>query len=188
MDMLALSVLLRRLDALERNNRRLKALAAGVGLAIAAAALMGQARPAPVIVEAQEFVVKDPSGTVRARLGASASGASLQLNHDSGRASLVASANKAQGTHLALADAAGKIKGLVVLNQEAVGVYLSPVDATGSPRAPRAVFEVHNGGQGGFAVYDRNGHARALVGAIADDGASVAVIQDKDGAISWKAP
>jgi hypothetical protein len=40
----------------------------------------------------------------------------------------------------------------------------------------------------GFAVYDRNGHARALVGAIAEDGSSVAVIQDGNGAVTWKAP
>jgi hypothetical protein len=157
-------------------------------LALAAAALMGQARATPVTVEAQEFVVKDPSGTVRARLGTSPGGASLNLLHDAGRASLVASPNKEQGTHLAFADVTGKIKGLFVLNQEAVGLYLSPVDATGAPRAPRAVFEVHNGGQGGFAVYDRNGNARALVGAIANDGTAVAVIQDRDGAITWKAP
>jgi hypothetical protein len=47
---------------------------------------------------------------------------------------------------------------------------------------------VHTQGPGGFAVYDRNGHTRALVGAIAEDGTSIAVIQDKDGGVTWKAP
>jgi len=184
----SMTVLLRRLEALERSNHRLKSLVACVGLALAAAALMGQVRPTTTTIEAQEFVVKDANGAARARLGTSAGLVSLNLLHDAGRASLVVSANKAQGAHLALADTTGKIKGLVMLNEQAVGMYLSPVDATGAPRSPRAVFEVHAQGPGGFAVYDRNGHARALVGAIAEDGNSIAVIQDGNGAITWRAP
>jgi hypothetical protein len=188
MDASTIAVLLRRLEAVERSNRRLKALAACVGLALIAATLMGQVRPGSPTVEAQEFVVKDASGAVRARLGTSAGLVSLNLLHDAGRASLVVSANKAQGAHLALADTTGKIKGLLMLNEQAVGMYLSPVDATGAPRSPRAVFEVHTQGPGGFAVYDRNGHTRALVGAISEDGSSVAVIQDQNGTVTWRAP
>jgi len=191
MDASMIPDLVRRLEAVERSNRRLKALAACVGLALTAVVLMGQARPAAptaATLEAQEFVVKDATGTVRARLGTTATGASLNLIHDAGRASLVVSSNKAQGSHLALADPTGKIKGLLLLSEQAIGMYLSPVDATGAPKSPRAVFEVHSQGPGGFAVYDRNGHARALVGAIAEDGTSVAVIQDKDGAVTWRAP
>ena len=191
MDASMIPDLTRRLEAVERSNRRLKALAACVGLALTAVVLMGQARPAAPIaqtVEAQEFVVKDASGVVRARLGTAPTGASLNLFHEAGRASLVVAANKAQGAHLALADTSGKIKGLMLLSEQAIGMYLSPVDATGAPKSPRAVFEVHTQGPGGFAVYDRNGHTRALVGAIAEDGTSVAVIQDKDGGVTWKAP
>jgi hypothetical protein len=180
--------LIERLERLERSHRRLKAWAACLLVVAATVAVMGQARPGPQTIEAQEFLVKDPAGTVRARLGAYPTGASLNLFHEAGRATLMVSANKAQGTHLSLADSSGRIKGLVVLNQESVGVYLSPVDATGPPKSPRVVFEVQNQGMGGFAVYDKNGQTRALMGAIAEDGTSVGVVQDKEGAVVWKAP
>ena len=188
MDTSETTVLLQRLERVERRSRRLAGLAMSLLVVVGGVALMGQARPAAQSIEAQEFVVKDAGGVVRARLGASAGAANLHLYHDAGRASLVVSANRAQGAHLSLADAAGKIKGLVVLNQDTVGVYLSPADATGVPRAPRVVFEVQNHGTGGLAVYDQNGQVRALFGAISDDGSSIAVIQNKDGAVAWKAP
>lgn len=188
MDASTMTVLMQRLEHLERSHRRFKAAAACALLGLAAVVLMGQARPPAQTIEAQEFVVKDPTGAVRARLGAQATGASLHLYHEAGRATLMVSSGKAQGAHLSLADTTGKIKGLLLLNQETVGMYLSPVDATGPPRAPRVVFEVLNQGTGGFAVYDRNGQTRALLGAIAEDGTSVGVVQDKEGAVVWRAP
>src|SRR5713226_2779617 len=100
----------------------------------------------------------------------------------------MASGGKGPGAHLSLADGSGKIKGLLLLSQEATGLYLSPVDATGPPRSPRIVFEVLAQGSGGFAVYDRAGQTRALLGAIADDGTSVGFLQDKDGKAVWKVP
>jgi hypothetical protein len=189
MEVSTLAAVTQRLEQLERSHRRLKSVAACAVVAVAMLAVMGQARPPAQTVEAQEFVVKDPAGTVRARLGAYASGTSLTLYHEAGRATLMVSNNKAQGgAHLSLADAAGKIKGLMLLNQETTGLYLSPVDATGPPRSPRVVFEVLSQGTGGFAVYDRNGQTRALFGAITEDGNSVGVVQDKEGAVVWKAP
>ncbi len=61
-------------------------------------------------------------------------------------------------------------------------------DCLDSPRSPRAVFEVLNQGTGGFAFYDKSGHTRALVGSIGDDGAAVAVLQDREGKTVWKVP
>ena len=188
MDASTATTLMQRLDRLERSHRRLKSITVCGLVALLAVAVMGQARPVPQSIEAQEFLVKDPNGTVRARLGTYAAGASLNLYHEAGRATLMVSGSKGQGAHLSLADATGRIKGLVLLNPETVGVYLSPVDATGPPRAPRVVFEVQNSGTGGFAVYDRNGQTRALLGAIAEDGTSVGVVQDKEGAVMWRAP
>lgn len=188
MDASIIPILMQRLERLERSNRRLKALAACVLVGLAAVLLMGQARPALQTIEAQEFIVKDANGNIRARLGNYAAGASLNLYQESGRASLVASGTRGQGAHLSLADATGKIKGLFLLSQEAVGVYLSPVDATGPPRSPRVVLEALAQGSGGFAVYDRAGQMRALMGAIADDGNAIAVVQDKEGKAAWKAP
>lgn len=188
MDASTVTTLMERLERLERSNRRLKSITACGLVALLAVAVMGQARPVPQSIEAQEFLVKDPGGTVRARLGTYTAGASLNLYHEAGRATLMVSGSKAQGAHLSLADGTGKIKGLVLLNPETVGMYLSPVDATGPPRAPRVVFEVQNSGTGGFAVYDRSGQTRALLGAITEDGTSVGVVQDKEGAVMWRAP
>jgi len=188
MDASANAGLLRRLERLERSNRRLKILAVVVLLGLGGIGVMGQARPPAQIVEAQEFIVKDASGNVRARLGSYTAGASLTLYHDAGRATLMASGGRGPGAHLSLADGSGKIRGLLLLSQEAAGLYLSSVDATGPPRSPRAVFEVLNQGTGGFAFYDKNGHTRALVGSIGDDGAAVAVLQDREGKTVWKVP
>jgi hypothetical protein len=188
MDVSMIPVLMQRLDKLERSNRRLKLSGLVVLVGLAAFALMGQARPPLQTVEAQEFVVKDAAGAVRARLGSSPSAASLTLSHEGGRASLVVSGGRGQGAHLAITDAAGKIKGLLLLNPETVGLYLSPIDATGPPKSPRVVFEVLSQGTGGFAFFDKNGVARALVGAVSDDGASFVSVHDASGKQAWKAP
>lgn len=188
MDVSMIPVLMQRLDKLERSNRRLKLSGLIVLVGLVAVGLMGQARPPLQTVEAQEFVVKDAGGAVRARLGASPSAASLTLSHEGGRASLVVSGGRGQGAHLAVSDSAGKVKGLLLLNPETVGLYLSPIDATGPPKSPRVVFEVLNQGTGGFAFYDKNGVTRALVGAVSDDGSSLMVLQDAAGKPAWKAP
>jgi hypothetical protein len=188
MDVSMIPVLLQRLDKLERSNRRLKLSGLVVLLGLAAFGLMGQARPPLQTVEAQEFVVKDAGGVVRARLGASQSAASLSLSHEGGRATLLVSGGRAQGAHLAVSDAAGRVKGLLLLEPERVGLYLSPVDATGPPKAQRVVFEVSNQGPGGFAYFDRSGQNRAWLGAVSDDGSSLVVVQDAAGKPAWKAP
>ena len=188
MDVSMIPVLLQRLDKLERSNRRLKLSGLVVLVGLAAFGLMGQARPPLQTVEAQEFVVKDATGAVRARLGVSPTAVSLSLIHEGGRVSLVASGARGQGAHLAVADTAGKIKGLLLLNPETVGLYLSPVDATGPPKSARVVFEVLNQGTGGFAFFDRNGVARTLVGAVSDDGSSFVSVLDAAGKQAWKAP
>lgn len=188
MNSIANPLLLERLERLERSNRRLKICGLVTLLGLAGVFAMGQARPPLQTVEAQEFVVKDASGVVRARLGTSQSAASLSLSHEGGRVNLVASGVRGQGAHLAMADGAGKIKGLLLLNPETVGLYLSPVDATGPPKSPRVVFEVLNQGSGGFGFFDRNGVARALMGAVSDDGGSFVSIFDPAGKQVWKAP
>lgn len=188
MDTPMIPILLERLEVLERSNRRLKLGGLVLLVTLAAIGVMGQARPQLQTVEAQEFVVKDAGGVVRARLGASQSAASLSLFHEGGRVSLVALGGRGQGSHLAIEDAAGKIKGLLLLDSERAGLYLSPIDATGPPKAQRVVFEVSNQGPGGFAYYDRNGQTRAWLGAVSDDGSASAVVQDASGKQVWKAP
>ena len=187
-DASGVTAVLERLERLERSNRRLKVSGLVVLLGLAAVGLMGQARPALQTVEAQEFVVKDAGGVVRARLGASQSGASLNLSHEGGRANLGVSGGRSQGAHLVVTDSAGRVKSLLLVNPESVGLYLSPVDASGPPRSPRVVFEVLNQGTGGFAFYDRNGQSRAQLGSVSDDGSSQVMVLDASGKPFWKAP
>ena len=188
MDVSVVPALLERLERLERSNRWLKICGLVVLVALAAVGMMGQARPALQTVEAQEFVVKDAGGVIRARLGASQSGASLNLSHEGGRANLVVSGGRGQGAHLVVTDSAGKVKSLLLVNPETVGLYLSPVDASGPPRSPRVVFEVLNQGTGGFAFFDRNGQSRAQVGSVSDDGSSQIMVLDAAGKPFWKVP
>ena len=187
-DVSGVPALLERLERLERSNRWLKICGLVVLVALAAVGMMGQARPALQTVEAQEFVVKDAGGAIRARLGASQSGASLNLSHEGGRANLVVSGGRGQGAHLVVTDSAGKVKSLLLVNPETVGLYLSPVDASGPPRSPRVVFEVLNQGTGGFAFFDRNGQSRAQVGSVSDDGSSQIMVLDAAGKPFWKVP
>ncbi len=63
-----METLTRRLDRVERENRRLKQTGVVALAVIAAVVLMGQAMPSKV-VEAEQFVVRDASGKVHAVLG-----------------------------------------------------------------------------------------------------------------------
>jgi hypothetical protein len=77
-----------RLEALERENRRLRRWAALALASLAALAGVGAARETtPRIVEARQFVVRDDAGRIRARLGiASPEGAArLTLQDADGR-------------------------------------------------------------------------------------------------------
>lgn len=66
--------LVRRIERLERENRRLKRAGAAIVLGILAVLLMGQAVPKGPTIEAQRFVLKDKRGKVRAVLGEGADG------------------------------------------------------------------------------------------------------------------
>ena len=71
-----METLVERLDRLERENRRLKWVGSVVLIGITALVLMGQAGPRHVfkIVQAEQFVLRDPSGQTRAVLGTVADG------------------------------------------------------------------------------------------------------------------
>lgn len=60
----------RRLDRLDRENRRLRRITATAVVGLAAGILMGQASPrqVPGVVEAQKFVLQDARGESRAEL------------------------------------------------------------------------------------------------------------------------
>ena len=77
--------LARRLDRLERENRRLKRLGALALIGLAALTIMGQTASAPVAntIEAERFILRDASGNARASLGVRPDGtAALALADD----------------------------------------------------------------------------------------------------------
>jgi len=80
--------LTRRLDRLERENRRLKLLGGLAMLGLAALTVMGQTAPTSVAntLEAERFVLRDNAGNVRATLGLRPDGtAALALADDTQR-------------------------------------------------------------------------------------------------------
>ncbi|MGH7386345.1 MAG: hypothetical protein ACREKG_14300, partial [Candidatus Rokuibacteriota bacterium] len=77
--------LTRRLDRLERENRRLKLLGALALLGLAALTVMGQTAATQVVntIEAERFVLRDGAGNARATLGLRPDGtAALALADD----------------------------------------------------------------------------------------------------------
>jgi len=63
-----LSVVIARLEKVEKENRRMKRAGLLCLLAAGCVLVMGQARPAARAVEAQSFVLQDASGAKRAEL------------------------------------------------------------------------------------------------------------------------
>jgi hypothetical protein len=79
-----IQTILERLEKLERHNRRLKRAGALALVVVSAVLLMGQAAPKSRIVEAEEFVVKDSSGKMRAVFGVAGKDAPRLLLFESG--------------------------------------------------------------------------------------------------------
>ena len=81
-----MDTLARRVDKVERENRWLKQAGVVALAVIAAVVLMGQATATKVakVVEAEEFVLKDASGTVRSRLEVWEDTVSLTLHDRNG--------------------------------------------------------------------------------------------------------
>ena len=78
-----------RLDRLERESRRLKRVTLVVGLGAAAALVMGQTAPHRSIrtLDAEEFVLRDSRGQIRASLGTTQGPTAtiLQIQGDNGK-------------------------------------------------------------------------------------------------------
>lgn len=83
------SELLKRLEKLERDNRRLKRFGLAALALVAGLGLVAAARPVPKVIKAHEFEVVNSAGTVRIRMGVSP---------------------KVQAASITLFDAAGKLR------------------------------------------------------------------------------
>ena len=71
--------LTRRVERIERQNRRLRAATATLALSLAALVITAQAPPQSASIEAREFIVRDSNGKQRAKLGADSSATVLSL-------------------------------------------------------------------------------------------------------------
>jgi len=195
-----LRFIVERLQKVEKENRALKRFGLGFILLIGAAVTMGQARPSRT-AEAEQFVVKDPQGRMRAMLGFSRGAPMLDFYDNAGvlRESLMVGANGIPG--LTLFDAAGnQTVGLAGLeNGPSLGLTegadrsLSLQELTKQPG-----IDLHVGkDQIGLMVEDRDGFSAVLgsadlvtprTGETHRTSAASVVLFDKDRNVIWSAP
>jgi hypothetical protein len=95
-----------RLERLEAQNRRMKALAAAGVAALAAALLLGQAAPAGEVIEGREIILRDDTGKARVVLSAADTGQPL----------------------IALTDDTGKIRAGLTMKKGGPGLFLRNAD------------------------------------------------------------
>ena len=144
-----------RLDRVERENRLLKRAGVLTLAVIAAVVLMGQATPSRVakVVEAENFVLRDGSGTARAILNVS--GGSVNL---------------------ALADRQGKHRAvLYVMDDGTAGLALRDKDLV-----RRTVLYVLADGSSGLGVAGKDGEKRADL-VVLPDGSHGLILATQDG-------
>jgi len=208
-----LYIMAQRLEKLERQNRRL--IKAGV-LALAllfSLVWMGQAPPRkPRPIEADRFILKDPTGKKRAelmmeetgpglvlydfsgkrigRFGAVSTGAGLSLQSAEGgsRLSLV---SQAEGPYMLIFDSTGKFRTELGASQR--GPYLLFHDANGSPRAALALDNDQprlqlSDTEGFTAILGSNPLVTANTQAVQKTNAASLLFFGKEREILWRAP
>ncbi|MBI4490237.1 MAG: hypothetical protein HY694_14230 [Deltaproteobacteria bacterium] len=159
-----IEILVRRLERLERANRRLKWITVGFFVGLAALLTMGQAKPSKVakVIEAEKFVVKDPNGRGSITLGLLTEGAEsnygLLISNDSKDGHRVAALSR---------------NGLWLMRLKYGGVQLSakPADM-GLLSSVEVDF-------GGFKVRGKDFNTRASLG-MASDGEPILAFDDRN--------
>jgi hypothetical protein len=155
----ALELTIARVERLERAQRRWQRLAAGAVLSLAAVGLMGQ-KPAPRVVEAERFLLKDAAGRTRAELVVDSEQSVALRFRDADTMPRLSIGTENGASVLVLNEQGGKVRaGLVTLAQ-------------GSPA---------------LTLYDNNGKTRAELG-LAREGAPALTFTDRDGFLAWKTP
>ena len=115
-----------RLEKLERQNRRMKQAGAVALILAAAVLLMGQA-PATRTVEANEFVLKDSSGTVRGRFSTYEQNTHLWLYDANGKSRMWLHVGG-----LVLWDNDGKTRAALSMNEEETILDLVGTNGSGA--------------------------------------------------------
>ena len=129
-------VIVQRIERLERESRRWRAGALVLGLLLAAAGVMGQARTGRT-VEATRFVLKDSANRVRAELVAQERSVALRFKDEGGIPRLTVGTEDATAV-VVLNDRTGAVAANVaVLPHGAPGITL--YDPAGKPRVEVSV-------------------------------------------------
>jgi hypothetical protein len=151
--------LARRVEQLERAQRRWRRLATGAALGLVAVALMGQ-KPAPRVVVAERFILRDAAGRARAELVVDGEQSVALRFKDADSMPRLSLGTENGAAVLVLNEQGGRVRaGLVTL----------------SHGAPALTF------------YDSNGKNRAEL-ALTREGAPALTITDRDGFLAWKTP
>jgi hypothetical protein len=153
MDERGLQVLSERLARVERENRRLRRIGAVVLAGLAAVVLLGQAGPGNVgrTVEAEQFVLRDAGGKVRAVLHTRADGS----------------------PHLDFRDAAGGARASLGLLGDVAGLSLTDKAGNGG-----VVLHTQLDGRPSLTFTDRNGGRRMTL-FLSHDGSSTLAFSDR---------
>jgi hypothetical protein len=145
-----------RLDALERQNRRLRRVLGGASLAVFAIVAVGATAPAPRVIETEQVLIRDANGRTRAILGID------RASHSAGLVVLGASGARRIGVG--------------VKSDGTAGIALS--DERGDLRAGLATTPA---GKATVSVYDENGSIRAGLGVVEDGTPRLGLVPPEEG-------
>ncbi|HXQ26974.1 MAG TPA: hypothetical protein VN822_11240 [Candidatus Acidoferrales bacterium] len=169
-----------RLTRLEEQNRRFKRLGVAVVVGITLLLIMGQA-PARKTVEANEFILKDDSGNVRARLAISARAAGatseMVLFDEKGNKSVRINGGIraiSSGGGVSIFDPRGQERETLTVLQDSPSLVLK--DSKGNNRGIFGFSESHNNTL--LAVFDMDGNPRGQF-AGGNDGATLELYDSK---------
>jgi len=166
-----------RVAALERQNRRFRQVGFAILLPAMAALLMGQAAPTRV-VEAQDFILRDTTGRIRARLGLWTAEPSFALYDSSGHVRVLIDGT---GPAVRLVDANAIPRLSMTVNSSSASFSVN--DTGGRLRADLGISDSQNAA--GVSFYDEKGIGRAGIGYGAANGPYVV---DANGKPFWTAP
>ena len=152
------TVVMNRLERLEKQNRRFKQMGALALILISSVLLMGQAAPKN-IVEADEFILRDANGNTRANLDVAGNVPKLRLYDANQEVRAMLDANPGpSGPGLTLFDANGKPRASLFVTAKGPGISLA--NANGKSGA-NLILEESRGP--GLDLYDTNGKPRVSV-------------------------
>jgi hypothetical protein len=185
----AVETLARRLDRLERQNRLLKRAGVVALVVISTAALMGQATTSQVAkqVEAEAFIVRDPSGRVVASLGAMPDGGGTLMFFDAKsrpRAMLGVAGDGSPG--LTLAGKAGNV-GVTLFAAADGSRGLEVYDGAGKRRAVTKALADGSPRVGVTYKDGKSGKSRVHL-SVLPPGSPQLILYDKAGKVIWSAP